>query len=51
MNPPQPLPDHDIDQHPTAEDQRREPQPPAPGQDRIRKTNADTPAFLRKIMD
>lgn len=51
MSPPQPLPDHDIDQHPTAEDQRREPQPPPPGQDRIRKTNADTPAFLRKIMD
>ncbi|NTV45247.1 MAG: cell division protein FtsZ [Chlorobiales bacterium] len=53
MSPPQPLPpsEHEADPHPSAEEQRRDPQPPPPGQDRIRKTNADTPAFLRKIMD
>ncbi|NTW48539.1 MAG: cell division protein FtsZ [Chlorobiales bacterium] len=53
ITPPQPLQisEQDNTQQPNAEDQRRDLQAPPPGQDRIRKTNADTPAFLRKIMD
>ncbi|ACF13307.1 cell division protein FtsZ [Chloroherpeton thalassium ATCC 35110] len=38
------------DENPQPE-QPRPYQNPSPGQDRIRKSNTDTPAFLRKIMD
>jgi len=48
-----PAPEPTQDAQPPAQqpEQPRPYQNPSPGQDRIRKSNTDTPAFLRKIMD
>jgi hypothetical protein len=47
MTPPEPL----ENAKPNEAEQQPEKPKLAPEQERIRKTNSDTPAFLRKIMD